>query len=345
MINRKAILFLTPLLLVAALSGQVNADGERYLLYENFDTLPLTGELPSGWVATDNNGDFETWAGFTLGGGARGGDCTRYLCSEFFTADDWIYSPSVTFSTGVSYTLSFKCRITSSSFPHKLGITLSSSTHAMAIFPNLDISNTDIEEVTASFSLSDSFGGGEYRLGFHCVSATDHLALFLDDVLISVPEPDLQVTCQMDKAFYSSGANTYGPTEEKKCLVLVSNAGSSSTTINDLMTIGDEDDPSAVLSFRVSGPNAQVLDYQGKNKRAIPERKTSTRITAKNPGPKILPPSGSSFKRFDLERGGFGFTLQGVYTIRAVYKNVLTVDDEVMWQGKIVSEPITIIVE
>jgi len=306
------------------------ADGYRYILYEDFEqNVPPI--WPGGWTFLDANLDGKTWEAKEMGGGGGGG-CARYL-SGLVIADDWLFTPAISLNSGTTYNLSFKIRVTSSSMPHKLTAKIGtaplpgSMTTDIFLLPN--IINVDAQETSNTFTVSST---GIYYIGFNCTSAPGQLALFVDDVGVSVQETGLIAVLQMDKSFYNSGANTYTPAEEKKCLVYVKNTGGSPVKVNNLFTIGDVNDQSSLLSFEVKDPGGNTVPYKARNKMAAPEERNFV----------TLAPGESVYKYYDLNSGVFDFSATGTYTIKAIYRNLYQNAAGDAWRGKIISAPVTI---
>jgi len=315
-------------LAVFLMGVSIHADGYRYLFFEDFgDTVPPA--FPTDWLQEDANTDGTIWHSREYGG-FQGGDCARYL-STGIQANDWIFTPSIDLESGVEYTLSFKTRV-SSGMTHKLnacyGTTQDSGMLPNSIVHLTSITNLDAQETSATFTPSST---DAYYIGFHCHSDANQLAVFLDDVGVSVPEDDLTVQIKLDKISYS-GSNSYSTTEEKKAMIILRNTGSSSIVANTLFTIGDSNDPHTVLSFIVKDPGGSLVSYYAKNKVAAPKAENF----------ETLAPGDCACKYFDLNNGGFDFSAPGIYTIQVEYENLYKSEAGNEWRGKIVSDPVTI---
>jgi len=316
------LLFLIPLLLPA--------EGVRYILFEDFDSAS-GGAMPAGWTILDANLDGVKWDAKDLGGYANG-ICVRYLSAPI-AADDWLFSPAVHLTSGVSYTLFFNYRTTSAALPHRLDARLGASPvppSMTTLLLNMNsIANVDIADASAPFTVGST---GLNHLGFRCMSNPSNLALFLDNIGISAEETDLEVVLQMDKTFYENGANTYTPSEEKKSLIYVENKGITPVKVNQYFSIGDSNDMAALLSFEVRDGGGNLVPYQGREKKGEPEE--SDFVT--------LAKGQSICKYFDFNSGFFNFKTAGNYTIRAIYRNVFPSSAGDAWRGRLISAPVVI---
>jgi hypothetical protein len=189
------------------------------------------------------------------------------------------------------------------------------------------VDNRSIQTHTIPFTVPVS---GDYYIGFRCMSPPGTLGLFLDSVRVAEPEARLQVTLEMDKAFYEEGASSYAADEPIKCTVYLANVGTEPLVVNKRMAIGHESLPEGVLAFRISDPDSQPVLPQAKFECAPPEAEDNY----------YLEPGARIYKDYDLNLGIYAFTKTGNYSIQAVYTNVYTFGNT--WRGKLVSDPVTI---
>ncbi len=330
--NKMARVFIVGLFIIVW-SCPLHAAGFQYVDFENFNDVTPPA-FPANWAVENTNADANTWETRDIGG-AAGSPCVRYLSHTTNPANDWFFSPAVTLSSGITYTVSFKTRVTSASFLHNLSVwrgAAQNSTGMTALIVSLpSITNTDARETSQTFTVGST---GAYYIGFHCASVPNSLGIFMDDYGISRTESGLSVSLQMDKTVYQ-GLNTFSPTEEKKCLVYIKNNGASPVTMNTLMTIGDTNDPYASLCFIVKDPGGNIVPYKARNKRAGPESSDFT----------SLAPGNVLSKYYDLNSGVFKFSQTGNYTIQAVYQNFHP-STPMPWRGVIRSDAaVTIKVE
>jgi len=317
--------------LVILLTSALMAQGEKYVFLENFDGASPPA-LPVGWTMLNANADSQTWETVNFGG-ARGGPCVRYLSHPANTADDWFFTPAIALAASTQYTLSFESRVTSPANPHHLSVWVGTSptTAAMTtqILDRPSLSNREMATTTGTLTTG---AAGSYSIGFHCTSNPNQLALYVDNVVLSVPATDLQIRFQLDKAFYQAGANTFSSTEPIKCLVYVKNVTTSPLTVNSLLSLGHDGDPEVVLSFLATAPGGAPLEFRQRYRLPLPAPADI----------KALQPGEAAYKYYDLKGGAFNFTTTGTYTIRAVYKNLNKSAGPPVWLGRLVSDPVQI---
>ena len=330
---RKLLFILIGECLVLSLATPLSAEGVKYLLYEDFNGVTPPA-WPVGWSVENPNG-LAQWETRPFGGGGGGG-CARYLSEPITPADDWFFSPAVALSDGIQYNLSFKYRVTSSALPHHLAVSMgdgpSSANMSVLILDLPSIDEEEIQEATAPVTVGSA---GNYYIGFHCLSAPNQLAVFVDDVVVSAEETNLRLYLQMDKAFYQAGAINYATQEEKRCLIYAKNVGSATLTVNSRMVVGDPGDPDIVLSFLVTGPGGLTVPFKGKYKPAEPDAADFVPIG----------PGESVHKYYDLNGAFYDFSNLGDYTIKAVYRNHFKLEGQDVWLGRLVSDPVTIRIE
>ena len=161
------------------------ASAEKFVLWESFEDI-TPPSWPLGWLTEDYNGDGFTWETKKYGGLGEHPQCVRY--SAQVTADDWFYTPALTLNAGVTYTLSFRYKVSSTSVQKMniwFGSTQASGSMTTQIYNNSAISDTIMTLVTATFTVPIS---SVYYIGFHCYSDPNLLRLFVDDILVSYPE-------------------------------------------------------------------------------------------------------------------------------------------------------------
>ncbi|MBN1900614.1 choice-of-anchor J domain-containing protein [Candidatus Sumerlaeota bacterium] len=306
----------------------VYAGGYRYLFFEDFDDV-VEPALPASWATEDTNLSGATWHSRDVAG-YQGSGCSRIL-SEAPATNDWIFTPTINLTGGVQYTLTFKTRVTGGT-SHSMNVFYGTAQNSMAMTNPIiilpPINNLDPLETSVNFTPVST---GGYYIGFQCVSPGGNWGLFLDDVCVAIPEPDLQVQLIMQKAAMT-GSNSYSASEEKMCHIILKNNGSGSIVANTWFSIGDSNDPHTALSFVVRDPGSAVVPYQAKNRVGIPRDSDF----------KTLAPGDSTSKYFDLNNGGFDFSQIGTYTIEVEYENLYPATSGFQWEGKIISDPVTI---
>lgn len=311
------------------LPATVPAQNVWYSFFDDFDACSggnVMSVSDAGWQKWSPTGGQE-WECCALGG-SLGGGCLRIVNKMAGPADDWLFSRALSFDSATSCQLSFDCRVTTSGLPQMLEVYVDTTTPTMTnlLFPVL-VDNRSIQTHTIPFTVPVS---GDYYIGFRCMSPPGTLGLFLDSVRVAEPEARLQVTLEMDKAFYEEGASSYAADEPIKCTVYLANVGTEPLVVNKRMAIGHESLPEGVLAFRISDPDSQPVLPRAKFECAPPEAEDNYYL---EPGKRI-------YKDYDLNLGIYAFTKTGNYSIQAVYTNVYTFGNT--WRGKLVSDPVTI---
>jgi hypothetical protein len=249
-------------------------------------------------------------------------------------AADFLFSPPVNLISGMNYELKYKDRVTTDMLPHILEVWLGQGAKAtsmtLTIIPMYTVDHSDVRETTGTFTVPTT---GLYNLGFLCESPPGTAAVFVDDVTIARPEPNLQLTLQLSKVFYQ-GSNTYAPDEAIDCLVYAKNNGPGTLTVNNQLSVGHSTYPPAVLSFIVTGPNGPV-PFQAKLKLPNPEEDNFEEIAT----------GESVHKYYNLNTEVFDFSQPGTYTIKAVYRNLHKNPTFPVWLGEIVSNTVTLTIQ
>ena len=324
--------FLIGVAYVFLICSAIPADNVETIFREDFEDVSPPA-VPSGWLVLDANSDGAEWITRDKGGD-RGGNCARFLSDAANPGNDWLFTSAVFLDAGTAYELSFISRNTSPGLPHNLevwaGTAQNPASMTDSVLPVTVFVNQDLQETTAPLSVASS---GTYYFGFKSSSDPNTLAFHLDTIQVSEPESDLQIIFQMDKIFYEE-TNVFTPTEDKECLMWVTNSGSSAIKVNSLTCFGYEDNPDFQLSLRISDPDGQEMETTVKHEPAIPEESDFI----------MLDPGEMFYKYYDLSSDIYDFSKAGDYTIRAVYKNVFQCNDGDAWMGKIASDPVTITV-
>ncbi len=148
--------------------------------YENFDTgdLPL---LPPCMAVENVNGG-NTWSRNELGSNS-------FPFSAFYTADagrnadDWLFTPTVNFTAGLSYRVSFYYKAESASLTEKMEVKYGNGNTAAAM-TNLLMSDTNINFTTFRLYTVDFIPAtsGAFNIGFHAISLRNKSFLYVDDI-------------------------------------------------------------------------------------------------------------------------------------------------------------------
>jgi hypothetical protein len=132
--------------------------------------------LPAGWVAVDVNEDGNTWY---VGNNEL---VVEYNSNE--DMDDWVFSPGVNLTAGVTYHLIFYYRAQSSGFPEKLELKYGTEKSVAGmtsppLFYNTNITNTWYEEAICEITPT---ANGLYFFGWHGFSDADMYYLYIADI-------------------------------------------------------------------------------------------------------------------------------------------------------------------
>lgn len=138
--------------------------------------------MPTGWVAVDVNGDGNTWYV------ADNELMVEYNSNE--DMDDWVFSPGVNLTAGVTYQLKFYYRAQNSFFPEKLELKYGTEKSVAGmtsapLFYDDNITNTWSEEAVCEITPSVS---GVYYFGWHGFSDADMYYLYIDDIEMEMIE-------------------------------------------------------------------------------------------------------------------------------------------------------------
>jgi hypothetical protein len=152
------------------------------VLFEDFEGVTTPG-FPAGWVVEDTNADAKEWYTYSSSTYAHSGTkSARYPYHTSNAADDWLFTPALSLSSGETYELSFWYRAYSSSYPEAMdvwiGTAADSGSMTTVLWNNSVITNTVYAEATTPVSVST----GTYYIGFHCYSDINQYYLHVDDV-------------------------------------------------------------------------------------------------------------------------------------------------------------------
>jgi hypothetical protein len=302
---------------------------EKFLLWEGFeDTMPPA--WPQGWRVENTNGDSRAWETREYGGLGLTPQCASYRANPSLPANDWFFTPALSLSSGIQYTLGFHYKASASSNPEKVNVWFGSSqasgSMTTKVFENGNVADTVFRQATSSFTVPAS---GTYYLGFHCYSDADRRRLLIDDIRVSCVGADLEVQLQMIKPFLNPGQNAYPSDTTMECHVFIRNTSGTSLLVNGLLTVGHPNDQVTTLSFTITSPSGETLPFQAHYDPAEPNAEDF----------RVLEPGGTAFAFWDLNSGCYDFAVPGSYTVQAVYKNYLRSEGRDVWRGEVRSDP------
>ncbi len=140
--------------------------------------------MPSDWSVENTNGDYRTW-GLVLY--RRGlGAATGVQLNLSLAMNDWLFTPPLQLTGGVTYGVRFFYRAESATYPEKMDVWWGGANTSAAmtngpIFTDAAIANTTMKEAIATFTPGSS---GIYYVGFHGYSDANMRCLAVDDVTI-----------------------------------------------------------------------------------------------------------------------------------------------------------------
>lgn len=208
---RKIYLFMLLLFVTAATNAQV-------LLSESFEgtTFP-----PAGWTRV-NAGTGNNWQRYTdyatfVNGAADGTAAMGVHFNPTSAQNTWMFTPGLTLTAGVSYTLSFSYVTfatldgTGSVYAENLKVTVgNAATAAAATTVLMDSSLTNVDWRKGVFTYVPA-STGTYYFGFNCHSAADKWRLSVDQVKVSVTPSGIP-TCATPVSPLNGATNvTYDP--------------------------------------------------------------------------------------------------------------------------------------
>jgi len=171
-------IFAAAMVLVAAIPAGAQ------LMSETFDGVTIPA-LPAGWTIDNANGDLNEWR--TVDGFfACSGNSANIHYNSNQTMDDWLFTPGVALTAGLTYTLTFNHRVSYAIYPENLSVYIgtSASSSAMATqlidLPGMTNETCQLATIT-DFTVPTT---GTYYIGFYGYSPADRDDLILDDVLL-----------------------------------------------------------------------------------------------------------------------------------------------------------------
>lgn len=310
-------------------------EAKQFILYEDFESI-IPPALPAGWTLVDANGDGRTWQTKKFGGHSTSPQCFKYSSDAIIVANDWFFSPSVQLQFGIPYTLTFRYKVSKGAV-HKMNAWIGNSPlpagMTTQIFSNTSLTDTIITELSVGFTAPAS---GNYYLGFHCFSDANNGFINVDDVTIACSSTNLQLNFVFTKFLLNRGTTpSYNLTETLEGQVILENIGATTLVLNKSFNVGQVYAPETGIAYIVIDPDGDTLDYVLK---AEPEPWPSESNFIS------LYPSTITGRYDDLQKM-FWFTKTGTYTVRVLYKNKYQSQSSNAWLGKIISNPITFVME
>lgn len=140
----------------------------------------------TGWTVENTNGDAYTWGVQTTYRRGTSGAAAGVRWNSAQAMDDWLFTPPLQLTGGVTYAVRFFYRAASASYPERMEVKWGNANSSAAmtngpIFDDPNINFTTMKEAIATFTPATS---GIYFVGFHGYSAADKFWLILDDVTV-----------------------------------------------------------------------------------------------------------------------------------------------------------------
>ena len=139
-----------------------------------------------GWTQENTNADGNVWAVQTTYRRGTSGGAAAVHWNVTLAMDDWLFTPPLQLTGGVTYGVRFFYRAASATFPEKMEVKWGSTASSAGmtngpIFDDPAIVNTTMKEAIATFTPAAS---GIYYVGFHGYSDPDEFYLVVDDVTV-----------------------------------------------------------------------------------------------------------------------------------------------------------------
>ena len=163
---------------IALTTGTSITGGPQTVFAQDFKSAKAPA-LPSGWTTQTVSG--AAWQTDRLG-------CTNNALRYPGTskaADSWVFTPGVLLTAGVTYTLGFNQKDSSTAVVNKLAATVGAAPNASAqtttLWSNTALKNGACAPRGATFTPAST---GTYYFGFHATSAANARYMYVDDVSV-----------------------------------------------------------------------------------------------------------------------------------------------------------------
>jgi len=165
----------------SAVSFTTSCDAFSIPFSENFNTATVPA-VPTCWTVVNVNGS-TTWNTVALNASGFTGNIARYSWNGSLPADDWLISPDLELTGGVSYRVRYKYAAASASFPEAMDVWWGDEATVGAM-TNLIVDHGTFTFTTASQVEYDFVPPttGTYNIGWHAKSAANQFDLRLDDI-------------------------------------------------------------------------------------------------------------------------------------------------------------------
>ena len=215
----------------------------------------------SGWFIEDANNDSYTWninpyTGFNQSYGAF----YNYNFNGTTNADDWLISQCFEFEVGKTYTLSFKYRVASAQFPEdmtvNIGMQQQGSSLTTMILQMNNMVNIVYDSTQINFSVPIT---GLYYVGWHAVSHANMWRIDLDDINLSMNQPNVYGCTDSLALNYNLLANI----DDGSCIYCV--YGCTDSTAFNFDSLATCDDLSCISIMYGCTDSSAINYYPGAN--------------------------------------------------------------------------------
>jgi len=168
---------------------------------------------PAGWAIEDLNAG-NTWNRSTSAPNS-GVASARYNYHSTIAADDWLFSPALTFTAGKTYSVTYYYKAQSATWTEAMNVFVGSAQNAAGMDSMLAdhpvIGNTTYTSNTITYTAPST---GQYFLGLHCYSLADQWNLFVDDITVNEMQDNDYAVTSLDQVngiptpFRVSGVNS-----------------------------------------------------------------------------------------------------------------------------------------
>ena len=156
---------------------------------ENFDAVTVPA-LPFGWTSINENADAVNWASYAATPYSAP-NCASIGYNSSLALNDWMISPPLSLEVGTTYRVGFQYRGGSTSWTEKMKVMLGTGNQVAdlttQVFINENINFSEYAAANVTFTVPST---GIYYLGWHAYSIANQLRIYVDDITISIPDPE-----------------------------------------------------------------------------------------------------------------------------------------------------------
>ncbi|PCJ00860.1 MAG: hypothetical protein COB15_01950 [Flavobacteriales bacterium] len=152
---------------------------------ENFDSETAPA-IPCGWTRANDNGDANQWMSSTVI--PNSGTNSLYLEYDFSLAsNDWVFTPELQLTAGITYDITFAYRARSANFPESLSMSIGMNRDSVSmttvLFDSTNFSHNTYDTITVSHTAATT---ASYFVGFFGYSSANQFAIGVDDFSIDI---------------------------------------------------------------------------------------------------------------------------------------------------------------